>query len=308
MFSLQELDDAFSFHGAARKNASFSSSLNGQNFFIHKKQPLDACFLHVHAGGSISYTAPLSYEMRPLPYCLLLLVINGNAKLNTSDSAFSLGANGLLFLPAQKTLSFTAEQTPFTCRLYFLSGQILDTYLRHLRPQGTNNPPVFDALARQSISCIDAAMRQLDVILRDSAPESCFFACYQAVTLFTELVRSSTPGPSTDILPPHVACLRQILDEQFASYHTLDQLAQYTGVSKYRLCRDFSASIGLPPLQYLNRVRIEKAQALLSTTDLTIHAIGSMVGIPNTSHFIRLFSRTVGITPLQYRQQYTPFT
>lgn len=57
------------------------------------------------------------------------------------------------------------------------------------------------------------------------------------------------------------------------------------------------------PAQYLNKRRIEVAKHLLITTDYRIHEVGSMVGIDNTNHFITLFRKYTGATPLEYKQR-----
>lgn len=58
-----------------------------------------------------------------------------------------------------------------------------------------------------------------------------------------------------------------------------------------------------PPLQYLNEKRVDAAKELLLTTDYRIHEIGSIVGIDNTNHFIYLFKKFTGMTPLTFRRK-----
>ncbi|MFR7401455.1 MAG: helix-turn-helix transcriptional regulator [Waltera sp.] len=74
------------------------------------------------------------------------------------------------------------------------------------------------------------------------------------------------------------------------------------GISRYRLCREFSATFHTSPLQYLQGKKIEAAKSLLLSTDNPIHEVGAMVGIDNTNHFIHLFKKHTGVTPFVYRQ------
>ncbi len=85
--------------------------------------------------------------------------------------------------------------------------------------------------------------------------------------------------------------------------YSLDELALEYGVNKYRLCREFAKYYEYTPIQYLNKVRIEKAKELLLSTDEKIVDISQMVGIENTNHFIRLFKEKTGVTPLTYRRE-----
>ena len=53
----------------------------------------------------------------------------------------------------------------------------------------------------------------------------------------------------------------------------------------------------MSPKQYLQKLKIENAQVLLSSTSLPTQEIASMVGIENVNYFIRLFKKHTGFTP-----------
>ena len=57
-------------------------------------------------------------------------------------------------------------------------------------------------------------------------------------------------------------------------------------------------------LKLTNIVRVNKAKALLLETNDTVVTIGETVGIDNTTHFINLFKKQTGETPLKYRQSH----
>ena len=57
------------------------------------------------------------------------------------------------------------------------------------------------------------------------------------------------------------------------------------------------------PMQYLNKIRIDKAKEMLLHTDDKIVEISQTVGIENANHFIRLFKEKTGVTPLTYRRE-----
>lgn len=54
-------------------------------------------------------------------------------------------------------------------------------------------------------------------------------------------------------------------------------------------------------LDYLNKVRIEKAKELLANTDLKVWEIAEKVGYKNPKHFARIFKDITGLTPNEYR-------
>lgn len=84
---------------------------------------------------------------------------------------------------------------------------------------------------------------------------------------------------------------------------SLYQIANHVGVSPYYLAHAFKVTTGLSPHQYVLRCRVDKAQQLLRSTQLSIAAIAYEVGFGNQSHMTTVFRRALQTTPSLYRQQ-----
>lgn len=102
-------------------------------------------------------------------------------------------------------------------------------------------------------------------------------------------------------IPSYIEKIHDLFEEHYEENYSLDDLEARFSISKYRICREFGEYYGITPLQYLNRRRIRIACHLLETTSLRIHEVGSAVGIDNTNHFISLFKKYEGCTPLEYK-------
>lgn len=63
----------------------------------------------------------------------------------------------------------------------------------------------------------------------------------------------------------------------------------------------YQSKTGISPSEKLMQIRMDKAEILLQNTKRSIGDIGNDVGIPNNSYFIKLFKKTYGVTPHQYR-------
>ena len=94
----------------------------------------------------------------------------------------------------------------------------------------------------------------------------------------------------------------EFLNEHSASTTSLAYLAALCGVSIYHFARSFSAQLGCAPIEYQRALRLEKARQLLRDSDLAIEAVGIAVGIESASNFARLFRRTAGLSPSEYRR------
>ncbi len=104
--------------------------------------------------------------------------------------------------------------------------------------------------------------------------------------------------PMPDVMEVLKAYLREHLAEQIRIKH----LASLVALSPFYFVRTFKAHVGVPPHQYLMRVRLERASELLAETSLSVTQICHRVGFGSLSHFINTFRRHTGLSPLAFRQ------
>ena len=86
---------------------------------------------------------------------------------------------------------------------------------------------------------------------------------------------------------------------------SLDQLANSLAVSPRTLIRRFKQATGDTPLAYFQKLRVEAAKQLLETTPCSFEEVVENIGYNDTSSFRRLFIRHVGLSPLEYRKQFS---
>lgn len=82
---------------------------------------------------------------------------------------------------------------------------------------------------------------------------------------------------------------------------TVQQLAQSANLSLFRFIHKFKESIGVTPVEYLTRIRINTACDLLSSTLMPIKEVAGLVGYSNPLYFSRVFRQATGSSPSQYR-------
>jgi len=99
-----------------------------------------------------------------------------------------------------------------------------------------------------------------------------------------------------------IAEVTAYIDRNYAEPLTLQVLADVGHGSPYHLHRTFRKVLGMTPVAYIHRTRIERAKLLLLSTDKPVMEIGLSVGMPNLSYFITLFKKKTGRTPAAYRQ------
>ena len=92
---------------------------------------------------------------------------------------------------------------------------------------------------------------------------------------------------------------RDQIDRDDGSDTTVSTIARLAGYSSSRFMRAFRNRYGETPGQYRSRRRIERARELLRASDLTVTEICLRVG----SSSLGSFTRSVGLSPTQYRQE-----
>lgn len=95
--------------------------------------------------------------------------------------------------------------------------------------------------------------------------------------------------------------VKEFISDNCARDLRLDELADVAGMSRFHFSREFKRSTGTTPHQYLIKLRVDKAKALLATQDLPLTEVGLRSGFSHQSHFTRLFRRLTGTTPKSYR-------
>jgi AraC family transcriptional regulator, L-rhamnose operon transcriptional activator RhaR len=124
--------------------------------------------------------------------------------------------------------------------------------------------------------------------------------------LLSHLARSVAPvAGATGPVHPAVTRATHLLEERPAYAWSLTALADELHLTPGHLVRVFKAATGLPPMAYLNRLRIEIAADRLLHTDAPISQIGHLVGWPDPNYFARRFRAHYGMSASSYRARFT---
>ena len=104
-------------------------------------------------------------------------------------------------------------------------------------------------------------------------------------------------GTSSERLAPVI----QYLKKNYAYEITLSELAKLIPMSEGQFCRVFKQYMKMSPMQYILRFRILQSCRLLQETDKKIGEIANLTGFNNISYFNKVFLKTIGCTPKEYR-------
>lgn len=128
--------------------------------------------------------------------------------------------------------------------------------------------------------------------------------------MFVEVLRrylrsgsGSESGWLAALHDPLVGRALALLHQDISMTWTLQNLAQRIGASRSTLAEHFSRVVGLPPMQYLTRWRMQVAANRLRDTTAKVYAVANEVGYDSEEAFSRAFKRVVGSTPREWRER-----
>lgn len=136
-----------------------------------------------------------------------------------------------------------------------------------------------------------ALMRQLGkTLIVDTAPRE--QRCYQVFR------------PPFQHGDAQVLKVQHYLAEHYGQPLTISELAALACLSERSLQRRFNQATGYRPSHYLQRLRVQQACDLLESTALSFEQIAARVGFQDASACRKLFIRTLGVSPREFRQKF----
>lgn len=252
----------------------------------------------VLSGGSIEISTELTLSYQPLDCRMLLYTKEGSGTLHVQTGDHRLQAGSLLYLDCSKApFSLRADLLPWRYLVFSLQGDLFPIY-ESLVP--------FDTFLLTQPKPHTSILRSVQQLFTGNTDEDLRNKLLDAgliTAIMTELFSDVLPArEEKEGSAPYLLELRHYLDHFYTEPLRLDDLETRYHMSKYYICRSFSAAFGSPPLKYLNQRRLEAAANLLFTTDKKIHEIALAVGYESTNHFINLFKKEYGTTPQAYRE------
>ncbi|MFS0869779.1 response regulator transcription factor [Paenibacillus xylanilyticus] len=117
-------------------------------------------------------------------------------------------------------------------------------------------------------------------------------------------VQECTAGDGGKRSDPNMKMLLEYMHEHYDQPLGLAEVAKHFHFNPSYLSSYFSSHKKEGFNEYLNKIRIEKAEELLRSDDVTISEISSMVGYSDHSYFCKVFKKFTGLSPSRYRRKF----
>lgn len=262
-----------------------------------------------------------TFYRRRLPFAELWWILEGSGRFGVDEEFFEVAPGELIYHTVEQPQSVVPHPEGFL-RYYWVHFDLLVPHpLPRWRQEGWNGPVTVESPAS------GWAQARLELPSRLRPHEESDFRL-----LFARLVEASARGPAGVSLAgalchqilmavadacspaapakPAVAQRATIMrvtayiHRHFARALTLEELGEVACLHPVYLGRLFKQQVGETPVEYLNRTRIQAAQAILrAEPDRSVQSVAEEVGITSLPHFHRLYRRFTGTTPHASRRR-----
>lgn len=164
----------------------------------------------------------------------------------------------------------------------------VNTAYRKAIEQAAVHPLFIDAISGQFIREIEKAdsMDQLVALIPKMIRHYCLLVQRHSLERYSSAVRS---------------CLNYI-DFHYMETLNLESLAMRFAVNKNYLSSRFHREVGMTMTDYINQVRVKRAEEPLRKTSLSMQAVAEQCGFSDASYFARTFRKINGVSPNEYRK------
>lgn len=241
-----------------------------------------------------SWTIPLD----PQPYAEVVLVMAGRLRVELGDDRVEARARQLVtLLPGARRLTAAvggpARLVGFGFRIE-LFGSIEMSGLLGV-PLLVEHPS--ESLVRLVMSTVRSGAQE--------SPADALTARAYAELATAELVASfGDVGPLRRARTrPEIEAALTLMERELSEDLDVPTLARAASMSPKHFARCFKDLVGVPPMAYLQAMRLNGARAALERTTETTAAIAAAHGFADAAHFSRAFKRQYGMSPTQFRKR-----
>lgn len=231
---------------------------------------------------------------------IFLYTIQGSCIVETADGDTKLlekNDAALLFMPSN-TRYYTNPESKELWRYFFIMfivdkmtkpycNEIIET----VGPVFTLSPDSYSIT-----SAVDLITKRRNGLMNHAK------LCYAAIYDFLcKLYYDTTKrDPNYSIV---VQDAIRIMEERYAKLDSIQELAAFLNLSTAHLTRRFTTEVGISPIKYLTKIRLDHALFLLSHSKDSIHKIAVDCGFESSGYFTRVFKKNMSISPSEYRRQ-----
>lgn len=272
--------------------------LPGSSRYYHEADSFAESCLYFASRAGI-YHCNSEYEVKRdyLDVCQLIRVDEGQLYIEYDGETCIASAGSLVLFDCRKPHRYAAASEELHIRWFQFSGKGSEAYTGFItQTRGIVLPMDAEGKMESCISQLMTAAQQKDINVHVVS-----VCIHTLLALLAQLPEKADKSEIEQVIDRSVAYIETHFGDSDLSN---DSLAHLSAFSPSYFIRQFKDICGITPHQYIQTIRIRSARRMLDTTSRSIEDIAEICGFSNASHFIMVFKRMTGMTPLQFRMMW----
>ena len=237
---------------------------------------------------------------------LLYVVLGGSVRLTCGRQSWTVGKNQMILLRKAHSVSYEKKGSPetglFESQLFAINDELLKDFLS---TQQVSVPPMTEEFSAQVSPMSERLVAYcwslapyfndpLQVnpgLLRLKVMELLYNVMDCSKNIFRQMLQLRQPV-RVDI--------HQVVEENYTSPISLEELAYLSGRSLSSFKRDFQSIYGETPAKWIREKRLSKARQMLEASQMSVADVAYSLGFENPTHFSRIFKQRYGSSPISF--------
>ena len=233
---------------------------------------------------------------------VLIYCVEGRGWFEVEGRQEKIGPHQFFILPKGKAHTYgSSESAPWTIYWIHFDGEKASFFANGFdRP--TDILPNFNSRIEERLRLFEEIFNTLS---KGYSPNNLYYAItclfhFLGSMKFLGEYRENGPAPQRiDAIDEVIHFMRENLERKLS----VSDIARHAGLSASHLSALFQKKTGYSPLRYLIHLRIQEACHYLDSTDMKIVQICPKIGIEDSFYFTRIFTKVMGMSPTEYRNQ-----
>lgn len=240
---------------------------------------------------------------------LLYVVLGGSVSLTCGRQSWTVGKNEMILLRRAQSISFEkqgSEETGlFESLLFGINDELLRDFLTTQQVQIPQMTEELGTLVSPMSERLVAYCWSLAPYFNDPSQTNPGLLRLKVMELLYNVMDCSKNifRQKLQLRQPVRADLHRVVEENYTSPISLDELAYLSGRSLSSFKREFQDIYGQPPARWIREKRLAKAQQMLQSSALSVADVAYTLGFENPTHFSRIFKQRFGVTPSDVAMQ-----
>ena len=236
---------------------------------------------------------------------ILIYCVDGEGWFRIDQITTKITANQLFILPKNKAHAYGCN-TKHTWTIYWIH---FDGHLATYLAEGFEKPvlilPDSDSRINHRFSLFEEIFQTLkngyshQNLEYSTTALLYFLGSIKYLSSYRRAIVSNNSPDEKDVIENAIHFMRENIHKKLS----VKSIANYVGISASHFSAIFQSKTGYAPLSYLTHLKIQQACHYLDFSEMKINQISAKVGYDDPLYFSRIFSKTMGISPLIYRKK-----